>query len=141
MPDKSPRPWYHKGLRFECTQCGACCSGEPGYVWVEEEEIDAMAQSMELSVEKFESQFVRRIGTQKSLREYPDGDCILLDPEDRTCLVYEGRPTQCRTWPFWDSTVETKKAWKETCQECPGAGKGQLYSLDEIEYQRKKKSV
>lgn len=141
MPATESRPWYHKGLRFECTQCGACCSGEPGYVWVEEEEIDAMAKAMEISVEKFESQFVRRVGVQKSLREYPDGDCILLDPEERTCMVYEGRPIQCRTWPFWDSTVETKKAWKETCQECPGAGKGKLYSLDQIEYERKKKSV
>ena len=141
MSVKKSLPWYHTGLRFECTQCGACCSGEPGYVWVEEEEINAMAQSMELSVDQFESQFIRRVGTQKSLREYPDGDCILLDPEKRTCMVYEGRPIQCRTWPFWDSTIETKKAWKETCQECPGAGNGKLYSFDEIEYERKKKSV
>ena len=21
------QPWYREGLRFECTQCGACCSG------------------------------------------------------------------------------------------------------------------
>ena len=141
MSKKEKRPWYHHGLQFECTQCGACCSGAPGYVWVEQEEIDAMADSMGLAVDEFESQFVRRVGAQKSLREYPDGDCILLDPEHRTCLVYKARPVQCRTWPFWDSTLETKKAWKETCEECPGAGKGRLYSLEEIEIERKKKSV
>lgn len=118
-----------------------CCSGEPGYVWVDSEEIDAMADEMNLSVKEFESQFIRKVGTQKSLKEYPDGDCILLDPTHRTCLVYEARPTQCRTWPFWDSTIESKKAWKETCEECPGAGKGKLYTFDEIEIERKKKSV
>ena len=141
MPSNTQRPWYHDGLRFECTQCGACCSGDPGYVWVEQNEIDAMADVMNLSVDKFESQFVRRVGAQKSLREYPDGDCILLDPQQRTCLVYQARPIQCRTWPFWDSTIETKKAWRETCEECPGAGKGKLYTFEEIEVQRKQKSV
>lgn len=141
MPAKESRPWYHNGLRFECTQCGACCSGEPGYVWVEQEEIDAMAAALELSIEQFESKFVRRVGTHKSLLEYPNGDCILLDPENRTCLVYQARPTQCRTWPFWDSTVDSKKAWEETCEECPGAGTGKLYSFEAIEIQRKQKTV
>lgn len=96
---------------------------------------------MNLTLEEFESQFVRSVGSQKSLREYPDGDCILLDPQNRTCLVYAARPTQCRTWPFWDSTTQSKRAWKETCEVCPGAGNGQLYTLDEIEIQRKKKRV
>ena len=100
-----------------------------------------MAKRMRMPAEKFESEFVRQVGEDKSLKEYPDGDCILLDPEKRTCLVYEARPIQCRTWPFWDSTIKTKKAWKETCEECPGAGKGRLYSFEEIEVQRKQKSV
>lgn len=141
MPKKEKRSWYRDGLQFECTQCGVCCSGDPGFVWVDQDEIDAMAASMEMEVDQFESQFIRRVGSQKSLREYPDGDCILLDPAERTCLVYRARPTQCRTWPFWDSTLENKKAWKETCEVCPGAGKGKLYSFDEIEIERKKKSV
>ena len=135
------KPWYHKGLRFECTQCGLCCSGEPGYVWVEKDEIRAMADNMEMSVKAFEKKFVRKVGTEKSLREYPDGDCILLDPEKRTCMVYADRPTQCRTWPFWDSNLESKKTWKETCDACPGSGKGKLYSLEHVENERKKKSV
>lgn len=141
MGKKTSKPWYREGLQFECTQCGLCCSGEPGYVWVDAEEIQAMADAMDLSVDDFESKFIRKVGTDKSLKEYPDGDCILLDPENRTCLVYAARPTQCRTWPFWDSNLESKKAWKETCDECPGAGKGQLYTFEQIESQRKAKSV
>ncbi len=138
---KDQQAWYSEGLRFECTQCGACCSGEPGYVWVDEAEISAMADEMKMSVDAFEHKFVRDLGYDKSLLEYPDGDCILLDPETRKCTVYEKRPIQCRTWPFWDSTVKKKKDWKETCEACPGAGKGKLYTFEQIEVARKEKSV
>ncbi|MEM6471371.1 MAG: YkgJ family cysteine cluster protein [Planctomycetota bacterium] len=133
--------WYQEGLQFQCTQCGRCCSGEPGYVWVDADEIRAMADHLEISVAELEHRFIRKVGARKSLMEYPDGDCILLDPEKRTCIVYQARPTQCRTWPFWDSTISSPKAWAETCYSCPGAGKGRLYSFDEIEVQRRKKSV
>ncbi|MCC9602088.1 YkgJ family cysteine cluster protein [Stieleria sp. JC731] len=134
-------PWYSEGLSFECTQCGLCCSGEPGYVWVDDSEIAAMAKQMQMELDDFESKFIRKVGADKSLREYPDGDCILLDPEKRTCLVYQARPIQCRTWPFWDSNLSSKKDWKETCEACPGAGKGKLYTFEQIEVQRKEKSV
>ncbi|NND97597.1 MAG: YkgJ family cysteine cluster protein [Pirellulaceae bacterium] len=134
-------PWYRDGLQFECTQCGACCSGEPGYVWVNEDEIVALANEMGLETDAFERKFVRQVGSGRSLIEYPDGDCILLDPLTRKCTVYDARPIQCRTWPFWDSTLRKKKDWKETCEVCPGAGKGRVYSLGEIEIQRRQKSV
>ena len=140
--DKSKKgPWYREGLRFECTQCGACCSGEPGYVWVNDDEIQAMADHMGLEREAFQRKFIRQVGSDFSLIEYPDGDCILLDPVTRHCTVYEARPIQCRTWPFWDSNLEKKKDWKETCEACPGAGHGRLYTLEEIESERLKKSV
>jgi len=135
------KPWYADGLQFTCTQCGDCCSGEPGFVWVDQDEIDAMAEAMELSSAAFEKRFIRQVGTDRSLVEYPDGDCILLDPETRKCSVYQSRPIQCRTWPFWDSNLKTKRDWKETCEVCPGAGVGKVYSFEEIERARKEKSV
>ena len=138
---KQKRPWYADGLRFECSQCGDCCTGEPGYVWVDEAEITAMAVEMEMDIEAFERKFVRRVGRDKSLIEYPDGDCILLGPRTRKCTVYAARPIQCRTWPFWDSNLKKKKDWKETCDVCPGSGTGRLYTFEEIEAARKQKSV
>ncbi|ELP31453.1 YkgJ family cysteine cluster protein [Rhodopirellula baltica] len=142
-PGSNPKsaPWYADGLRFECTQCGECCSGEPGYVFVDENEIADLAKEMKLDRDAFEDKFLRRVGNQFSLLEYPDGDCIFLDPRSRRCMVYNARPIQCRTWPFWDSTLAGPTDWAETCEVCPGAGKGQLYSFDEIEIRRKEKSV
>lgn len=141
--DKEPSraPWYQDGLAFSCTQCGDCCSGEPGFVFVGKSEIAELAAFFSLSVEDFEYKFVRRAGHRKSLTEYPDGDCILLDPTTRKCTAYEARPIQCRTWPFWTSNLKSKKAWREACEVCPGAGTGRVYSLAEIEVQRKRKHV
>lgn len=134
-------PWYHEGLHFECSQCGDCCSGEPGFVWVDEQEIAALASHMEMEVDQFERKFVRQVGAQKSLVEYPDGDCIFLDPETRGCSVYQHRPAQCRTWPFWNSNLRNRRAWKETCELCPGSGTGRLYTLSEIEIRRDERDV
>ncbi len=131
------KPWYHEGLKFKCTGCGDCCSGAPGYVWLNKAEIAAMAELMELEVSDFEDQYVRSVGVRKSLVEFDNGDCVLLDAETRKCTVYEARPRQCRTWPFWDSTLKNEEAWQETCDVCPGSGKGKLYSLEQIEEQRK----
>lgn len=131
------RPWYHAGLRFQCTGCGDCCTGAPGYVWVNQAEIEAIARIVGMDVDEFESTYVRQIGIRRSLREFPGGDCVFFDTKTRKCQVYEGRPRQCRTWPFWDSNLKSPQAWKETCRECPGSGTGPLYQLEAIEAQRK----
>jgi Fe-S-cluster containining protein len=129
--------WYKDGLRFECTQCGDCCTGAPGFVWVNQEEIDALAAKVGISVDEFEKKYVRKVSGRRSLVEFPNGDCVFFDTEKRNCSVYEARPRQCRTWPWWNSNLESKEAWKETCEVCPGSGKGKLYSIEHIETQRK----
>ncbi|MGI9456793.1 MAG: YkgJ family cysteine cluster protein [Aeoliella sp.] len=139
MPKKkstNDQPWYADGLKFKCSGCGDCCTGAPGYVWVNKAEIAAMAETTGLGVEEFESKYVRNIGVRKSLVEYGNGDCVFFDNESRQCNVYKVRPRQCRTWPFWDSNLRDEEAWKATCQECPGSGTGKLHQLVDIEKQR-----
>ena len=130
-------PWYKDGLRFSCTQCGDCCTGAPGYVWVVKAEIAELATLLGVDVDEFERLYVRRVGIRKSLIEFPNGDCVFFDGESRKCQVYGARPRQCRTWPFWDSNLRTPKDWEETCQVCPGSGKGKLYRIEQIEALRK----
>jgi Fe-S-cluster containining protein len=128
-------PWFKNGLRFECTQCGNCCTGAPGYVWVNREEIEALARKLNLSVPQFERRYVRTVGIRKSLIEYANGDCVFFDSHGRKCTVYDARPRQCRTWPFWKSNVESPHAWQQTCAVCPGSGKGKLYPVEHIVHQ------
>lgn len=133
----SDAPWYQNGLRFQCTACGDCCTGAPGFVWVNKDEISAIAACIgETDVEAFERLYVRKVGIRKSLKEFPNGDCVFFDDQSRKCKVYEARPRQCRTWPFWDSNLRTPDDWQRTCQVCPGSGTGKLYQLDQIEQQR-----
>ncbi len=128
-------PWFKNGLRFECTQCGDCCTGAPGYVWVNRDEIAAIASELKLTVDEFEKRFVRKVGIRKSLIEYANGDCVFFDGHARKCTVYNARPRQCRTWPFWQSNTRTPEAWQQTCEVCPGSGKGKLHSAEQIVHQ------
>jgi Fe-S-cluster containining protein len=124
-------PWYRDGLSFTCTRCGACCTGAPGYVWVTPEEIARLAGSRGEAIDAFSTRYVRRVGSRYSLIEKPGGDCVFWDSK-AGCTVYEARPVQCRTWPFWEENVETPEDWRRTTEACPGSGRGRLYSADEI---------
>lgn len=96
-----------------------------------------MAERMGLSKEDFELDYTRRVGARRTLKEFPNGDCVFFDSATRKCEVYDLRPRQCRTWPFWDSNLKSPETWRETCKDCPGSGQGKLYQLDEIEVLRK----
>lgn len=128
----SEHPWYRDGLAFECTRCGACCTGAPGYVWVGPAEIAALAEHLGISIDDFSRRHVRQVGTRYSLIERPNGDCIFWD-RSAGCTVYPARPVQCRTWPFWPENLETPADWRRTARGCPGVDRGRFFSLEEIE--------
>ena len=123
--------WYSGGLAFECTQCGDCCSGSAGYVWVNQEEINAMAQRIGMDAAEFEQKFVKRVGMRRSLTERPNGDCVFLGPSG--CTIYPVRPIQCRTFPFWNEYVRSLSGWDAAARRCPGVNKGRVYTRAEIE--------
>jgi uncharacterized protein len=127
----SDDPWYREGLAFTCTRCGACCTGAPGYVWVNAEEISRLAEFRGLSIDAFGRQFVRQVGDRLSLVERPGGDCIFWDKKVG-CTVYEARPIQCQTWPFWPENLATREDWDHVTSLCPGSGQGQFFSVEEI---------
>jgi uncharacterized protein len=124
-------PWYKNGLRFECTQCGNCCTGAPGYVWVTPDEVQALADFLGKPAEEFRALYTRKAEGRVTLRERANGDCVFWDKQ-AGCTVYPARPAQCRTWPFWESVTETRKSWAETATDCPGMNHGPLISAEEI---------
>src|SRR5438876_631690 len=71
--------WYEDGLRFRCTRCGNCCTGPPGFVWVNEEELAAIAEFRGESKEQTKAVYTRLDGRDRSLKEKANGDCVFYD--------------------------------------------------------------
>jgi Fe-S-cluster containining protein len=123
-------PWYADGLRFECTRCGRCCTGE-GYVWLSVERVRKIAEFLDLAVDRFAGRYLRRVGNRLALVDKENDDCVFWQA-DAGCSIYPVRPTQCRTFPFWTEHLESSRAWSDLAAEVPGIGRGRRYSEGEI---------
>jgi Fe-S-cluster containining protein len=128
--------WFSQGLNFKCTECGKCCTGSPGYVWVTEKEMEAIADFLNITMKEFMRRYVRRVGGRFSLIESKTNyDCIFL--KNKKCMVYGARPKQCRTYPWWPQNLHSKQAWEETAKTCEGIyPEAPLVSLKVIEEQK-----
>ncbi len=127
-------PWYQGGLRFTCTSCGDCCRGPmEGHVFMELEDVEAMAAHLELSLEAFGRKYLRRVeGERLALIEHANRDCIFWD-DAVGCRVYAARPLQCRQFPFWPELLASQEAWNEEAESCPGMNDGRTYTRAEAE--------
>jgi len=135
-PASDGAAWYAGGLAFACTQCGNCCSGAPGYVWVTGEDMHRMANYLRMSFDEFTGGYVRKIGARYALTERFNYDCVFLTREAGQkpgCGIYPVRPMQCRTWPFWNENLKSEKAWRRAGAKCPGIGCGERHELGHIE--------
>lgn len=104
-----------------CATCqGRCCTGESGYIYVNKTEIEAIAELLDLSVEKFVADYLYKKGYKYSIKEIKYNgsyECVFYNRENNGCGIYEARPIQCRTFPFWDYY---KTRVEELKLECPG---------------------
>jgi Fe-S-cluster containining protein len=151
MPKAIEPEWFARpdgpeggaGLRFGCTMCGNCCSGPPGFVLVDDDEINALAQRLNLTRADFLRQYTHMETEGRSLNEVRNqhgNDCVFLDrqkiPGKAVCGVYQDRPKQCRSWPFWPSLLKNREAWTQAKRKCPGLDNGKLVTVDQIRIQR-----
>ncbi len=135
-------PWYNQGLRFECTQCGNCCTGPPGYVWFDDGEATAIAEHLGISVSNFRRRYAKRSGGRWTLNEIRNDrdeyDCVFLRRDEQgksLCSIYSLRPRQCRSWPFWPHNLRSKRAWQIAAKTCPGmnqSGPGCMVPVEQI---------
>ena len=104
-----------------CAECQArCCTGESGYIYVNKLEIEGIATLLKMEVQDFVSKYLFKKGYKLSIKERQVGDsfeCIFYDAKSNGCSIYEARPKQCRTFPFWDYY---KTRIDDLKLECPG---------------------
>lgn len=105
----------------KCKKCGGnCCIGESGYIWLSPKEKEGMAKFLDLNVDEFTKKYLTKVGYKYSIKEKSFNGgyaCVFFDEKRLRCGVYEARPNQCRTFPFWDYF---KTRIRELERECPG---------------------
>ena len=104
-----------------CEACGGnCCIGESGYIWINKQEIEFLAKHLKITLDELRVKYLNKIGYKYSIKEVQLGEnnyaCTFFDLNKKQCSIYEARPVQCRTFPFWDYFKENVK---EVYDECP----------------------
>lgn len=117
-------------MRFTCQGSGNCCvaHGADGYVYLTLEDRRRLAAELGMPTREFTRRYCRKEHGEFLLDD-PGPECRFLD--SRRCSVYEARPTQCRTWPFWPENMRPKK-WARVAESCPGVGKGGVVPAETI---------
>ncbi len=127
------KPWWNKGIQFECQGTGRCClsRGTHGYVYLTLKDRQRFAKYLRLTTPEFTRKYCDSMDGWYFLKQPEQEACRFL--EGKQCSVYEARPAQCRSWPFWPENMGAKAWDQEVVKFCPGIGKGKLYSAEEIQ--------
>ena len=125
---------YSKGIRFKCQGSGNCCvsRGNYGFVYLSKKDIAKLSNYLNLKIKSFIKLYCDKTDGYTHFKEkLNNGDCQFLI--NKKCSVYKARPTQCKTWPFWEENLKAKKWNHEITKFCPGIGKGRIIKPIEIE--------
>ena len=121
--------FFDAGIHFTCRQCGQCCTGESGTIYVTPDEISAIAGFLGVPEARLIAHDLFSFKDSYSIRELADGRCSFYRDG---CLIYAARPFQCRSFPFWFDNLRSVVRWREVARLCPGIGAGRRFDKEEI---------
>lgn len=105
--------WWKDGLTFGCTGCGRCCQNE-GEVWFDTDEFYELCQNLKMpfteALDKYSESVIGGWIKMKS-KDESDTACVFLDTDGKTCTVYESRPVQCKSYPYWPNLLVSRSTW------------------------------
>ena len=112
--------YSYKFDELKCNDCeGNCCIGESGYIWITNEQIDVLAKYLNMSQEDTIKKYLYKVGYKYSIKEKQlsktNFACVFFDTIKKQCSIYDVRPTQCRTFPFWEYFKDKIDEVKEEC--------------------------
>ncbi|KAA6226433.1 MULTISPECIES: YkgJ family cysteine cluster protein [unclassified Campylobacter] len=104
-----------------CKKCGGkCCTGESGNIFASKEELELIRKHLSLEKDEFKDKFLKKVGFRLSFKEveFKNGfACIFFDTKRLCCSIYALRPSQCKSFPFWEYY---KTHIEEVKKECIG---------------------
>lgn len=126
-------PFYQsKPVKFECTQCGKCCTGKGSYVFVTKSEAEKIQLFLGVSKAWFNRRYLlKHMDGDVVLTQHENGDCEFLD-KIAGCRIYKVRPTQCSTYPYWPEIMKNRKSWLQERRRCEGIDRGEAVSVQKI---------
>ncbi len=118
---------------LKCGECdGLCCIGESGFIWVNSGEMREIAKFLQIDLAEFKEEYLKKINYKYSIKErrvsQDNYECLFFDREIRGCTIYDVRPKQCRTYPFWEYF---KNNTDELMRECIAISKIKKGKKDE----------
>lgn len=114
------------GFHFSCRGCGDCCR-RPGSVYFTLEEKNRF---LELYPNTDPTLF-QKTGYPEWYEIPCKNSCPFLNKRGR-CSVYDARPYQCSSWPFWPENFRTEAEYRNLLRECRGCGSGRYYPAESI---------
>jgi Fe-S-cluster containining protein len=132
--------FYADGLFFSCHGCSSCCRGAPGFVFLSVSDVKRLLARLSIDFPAFFRKYCITVDTgmgiaislaEKTGKEADSQDCVFWD--ESGCAVYEGRPIQCSTYPFWASIMNDRASWLGEGAECSGIGSGEWRDKSYIE--------
>jgi Fe-S-cluster containining protein len=114
---------------FSCSRCSSCCRYESGFVFLSEHDVAELCRFSNVKKDEFIALYCRWVPYYDahyalSLKEKSNYDCVFFDAAADGCAVYEARPVQCQTYPFWTHITASKEAWRDSAAHCPGIREG-----------------
>jgi len=108
--------WEARGsVPFACTECGKCCQVR-GDVWASPDDAARLAAHLGMTVQALADEYGKlEVEGWIQMRDRPEGGCIFLAEDGKACGVYEGRPVQCRVYPFFPRILKTPEGWNGVC--------------------------
>ena len=111
--------WWKEGLKFGCTACGRCCQND-GEVWLDADEFADLSNNLKETpkavLEKYSEKTMSGwIKLKNQISDDPkiNDRCIFLREDGKQCSIYESRPIQCRTYPFWPRLLSNEGEWNK----------------------------
>jgi len=104
---------------FTCKQCGDCCFGFGG-TYVTEQDIQRIADYIDVDPQQFVARFCRRSGEKQILVQGDEGYCIFWKGN---CTIHPVKPKMCREWPYIASLYIDFGNWSAMASMCPGMRK------------------